>query len=241
MKIVNTISFALSVVFFLVSCKKSNNSTAIPDYTVPTTYNFTNVNDSNQLKLLAMADQVVATINLANTTPNTAVSAQKLKDMFNNVNGYFNDSTFRLNASGLKLSDYCSAAAQTDMANYFDSVGVYSQSVTPATQGIAGVSPSSANPGKKYLLSPNGVFFSQMVKKTIMGGICAYEIENVYMTDSVNNSVDNSTVIAGSGTALVRCVIFRPRASASPKNSNHGQRSTITRSSMVGVNNGMQD
>ena len=35
-----------------------------------------------------------------------------------------------------------------------------------------------------------------------MGGICAYEIENVYMTDSVNNSVDNSTVIAGSGTAL---------------------------------------
>jgi Domain of unknown function (DUF4856) len=183
-------------------CKKDNNNAPVYNYTVPTTYNFTNFNDSNQLILLAMADQIVATINLANTTPATAVSAQQLKDMFNNVNGHFNDSALKLNASGLKLANYCSPAAATDLLNYFDSVGLYSQSTTGASAGVAGVSPSSVTPSKKYLLSPNGVFYSQVVKKLIMGGICAYEIANVYMTDSVSNSVDNKTVVPGMGTAM---------------------------------------
>jgi hypothetical protein len=194
--------FALILTVLSPSCKKDSNAPSIPVYTVPTTYNFTNVNDSNQLKLIAMADQLVAIINLANTSPNTVISAQKLTDMFNNVNGYFVDSAHALNGSGLRLADYCSAAAKADMLNYFDSIGVYSQSAAAAKWGVAGVGASSASPSKKYLLSPNGVFYSQVVKKTIMGGICAYEIQNVYLTDSIGASVDNHTVVAGSGTAM---------------------------------------
>jgi hypothetical protein len=205
MKRIYIASFVCSLTVLTVlicGCKKDNTPPSIPVYTVPTTYNFAHVNDSNQLKLLAMADQLVAVINLANTTPNTVVSAQKLTDMFNNVNGYFVDSAYALNASGLRLSDYCSVAAKTDMLNYFDSIGLYSQSSAAAKWGVAGVSASSASPTKKYLLSPNGVFYSQVVKKTIMGGICAYEIQNVYLTDSVAASVDNNTVVTGSGTAM---------------------------------------
>jgi hypothetical protein len=88
------------------------------------------------------------------------------------------------------------------MVNYFDSNGLYSQSSSAASPGVAGVSPSSASPSKKLLLSPNGVFYSQVVKKTIMGGICAYQIQNVYLKDSIAGTVDNNTVAAGSGTAL---------------------------------------
>ena len=202
MKKITIPSFICLLAVLSWGCKKDNNSTPVYNYTVPTTYNFTNFNDSNQLVLLAMADQIVATINLANTTPATAVNAQQLKDMFNNVNGYFNDSALKINASGLKLANYCSPAAAADLLNYFDSIGLYSQSATAASPGVAGVSPSSASPTKKYLLSPNGIFYSQVVKKTIMGGICAYEIANVYMTDSVSNSVDNKTVVPGMGTAM---------------------------------------
>ena len=192
----------ITALVFSIGCKKDNNNT-IPVYTVPTTYNFTNFNDTNVLKLLAMADQIVAKINTANTVPNTPVSAQTLTDMFNNTGGSFNDSALHLNSSGLKLSNYCSPTAKTDMVNYFDSVGLYSQSsATPASNGTAGVSASSASPTKKYLLSPNGVFYSQVVKKTIMGGICSYMIANVYMTDSINSSVNNTTVVSGTGTAL---------------------------------------
>jgi len=192
---------ALSVILIASSCKKDNNTPSTPIYTVPTTYNFANVNYSGQLVLLAMADQIVAKINTANTTPNTVVSAQTLTDMFNNVNGLFLDSALQLNASGLKLSDYCSPLAKTDLLNYFDSIGVYSQSTVAGSFGVAGVSASSANANKKLLLSPNGVFYSQVVKKTFMGGLCNYMI-NHYLTDSIASPVDNNTVVTGSGTAL---------------------------------------
>jgi hypothetical protein len=189
----------LSLCFLFMGCVK--RSPLWSTYQVPTTYNFTDVNDSAQLILLAMADQIVATVNQGNTS-GTTVSAQQLKDMLDNTGGYFNDSTLHLNASGLRLADYCSPLALADLQNYFDSVGVYSQSTAAAVEGVAGIAASSANPSKKYLLSPGGIFYSQVIKKTIMGGICAFEIANIYMTDSVANSVDNTTVVPGQGTAM---------------------------------------
>ena len=106
------LSFA-TLSLFIASCKKDSGPST-PVYTVPTTYNFVNFNDTNQLKLLAMADQIGVKINLANTIPGTVVSAQQLKDMFNNVNNYFVDSALKLNSSGLRLADYCSPAAKAD-------------------------------------------------------------------------------------------------------------------------------
>jgi hypothetical protein len=191
---------ALSIILIASSCKKDNGP-SIPGYTVPTTYNFANVSYSGQLVLLAMADQIGAKINTANVTPNKIVAAQTLIDMFNNVNGNFVDSALQLNNSGLRLSDYVAPLAKTDLLNYFDSVGLYSNSTVAAAPGVAGVSASVASPGKKYLLSPNGVFYSQVVKKTIMAGICQAMI-NVYLTDSIASSVDNTTVVTGSGTVL---------------------------------------
>jgi len=193
---------ALLLSMFAGSCTKNSTPTPAPNYSIPTTYNFSNVNYNDQKFLLAMADQIVAKINTANSIPNTAIDAQTLKDMFNNANNRFNDSALNLNGSGLKLAAYCSPLAAADLMNYFDSVALYSQSSATAKAGIAGVAPSSATPTKKYLLSPTGIFYSQVVKKTIMGGICAYEIANVYMVDSVSNSVDNSSVVTGQGTLL---------------------------------------
>jgi hypothetical protein len=180
----------LPLLALIASCKKDNkNGPTTPTYTVPTTYNFSNFNDSNSVKLLLMADQIGAKINTANTIPGTAVSAQVLKDMFNNANGYFVDSSLKLNGSGLRLADYCSAAAKTDLLNYFDSIGLYSQSTVAASNGVAGVSASSVSASKKYLLSPNGVFYSQIYKKTIHGGILQYSI-NHYLTDSLNSGTN---------------------------------------------------
>jgi hypothetical protein len=201
MKKTARLSFSfLSLVAFVSSCSKDHEP-SIPGYTVPTTYNFTNFNDSASLKLLLMADQIGAKINTANTTPNTVVNARQLKDMFNNVNGYFIDSSLKLNGGGLRLADYTSAAATTDLMNYFDSIGLYSQSAAAAGQGVAGVAASSVSPGKKFLLSPNGVFYSQVVKKLIHGGVAQYSI-NRLLTDSISSAVDNNTVVAGSGTAM---------------------------------------
>lgn len=192
---------ALTAAFMMMtSCSKDKNNDT-PSYSVPTTYNFTNVNDSNQVMLLTMADQIVAKINTANSSPNTPVSAQALKDMMTNTNAPFNDSVLNLNGSGLKLADYCPVAMLSDLYSYFDSIEVYSNSSAVATSGVAGVAASSVTATKKYLLSPNGVFYSQVVKK-LFNGLCAYQIANVYLKDSVSNTIDNNTVIAGHGTAM---------------------------------------
>jgi hypothetical protein len=122
--------------------------------------------------------------------------------MFNNVNNYFVDSALKLNGSGIRLADYCAPAAKADALNYFDSVGIFSQSKVAASIGVAGVAASSASPSKKYLLSPTGIFYSQVFKKLINGGLCGYKIGLSYLTDSISSSVDNKTVIAGSGTAM---------------------------------------
>jgi len=191
----------LLAVFSFSSCTKNSPGTPINNdttgnhitnpinYIVPTTYNFTTVNYSSQTILIAMADQIVAKINTANSVPNTPVTAATLESMFTNTGAPFNDSALNLNGSGLNLSSYCTAAMRTDMQNYFDSIEVYSQLVPGASTGIAGVDSSSQNHSKKYLLSPNGVFYSQVVKKTIMG-LFAYQVANVYMADSINTTTD---------------------------------------------------
>ncbi|HMI61758.1 MAG TPA: DUF4856 domain-containing protein [Puia sp.] len=188
-----------SLIIIAAGCKK-DNSPSIPVYTVPTTYNFTNFNDTNALKLLAMADQIGAKINTASTA-GTIVDAQQLKDMFNNVNGFFVDSALKLNSSGLKLSGYCSPAEAQDILNYCDSVGAESKSTSPASNGVPGRAASAVNASKKYLFSANGVFYSQVFKKSI-NGLCSYAITNLYLKDSIANSVNNTTVVAGSGTAM---------------------------------------
>src|ERR1700710_1638217 len=127
MRITLLSALVMGIAILNVGCKKDTVTNTVY-YTVPSTYTFSNVNDSNQIKLLVMADQIGAAINLGNTSPNTVVSAQKLKDMFNNVNGYFVDSVYKLNASGLKLSDYAAPTAKTDLNSYFDSIALFSQS-----------------------------------------------------------------------------------------------------------------
>jgi hypothetical protein len=185
-KFIHFIAIIMAVITGLVACKKDDTPSA-PTYTIPTTYNFTGVDYSNQTKVLLMADALVNEINMANTVPNTIVTSQRLNDLFTNINNPFSDAT--LNSSGLKLSDYFTAAAKTDVQNYFDSIGVYSQSSAAAAPGVPGVASSSASPSKKFLLSARGHFYSQIVKKTFMG-MCAYQIANAYMKDSINSSTD---------------------------------------------------
>jgi hypothetical protein len=192
MKKIIFLSIAFLATIFCWSCKKSSVP-SVPTYTIPTTYNFANANYNNQLIILAMADQLVAEINSANSIPNTPISTQILTNMFYNTNSPFNDSALNLNGSGLNLASYCPSPMQADLLNYFDSVNVYSQSTTAGSPGVAGVSPS-LTAGKNYLLSPDGIFYAQVVKKAIMG-MCAYQISNVYMADSINSTTD-TTILA---------------------------------------------
>jgi hypothetical protein len=198
-KTITVLSIISAFAITMQSCKKSNTTdpTPTPAYTVPTTYNFTNANFADATTRLGM---VVEMQTVMKTATSGVLDGQKLKDMFANQNSPFVTAAY--NTAGIQVKDQCFAQLQTDVSNYIDSLVKVSQSALPASRGVAGVGASSANAATKYALSGNGINYAQVFNKSIMGGLICYQIVNNYMSGGIDASVNNTTVIAGSGTAM---------------------------------------
>jgi len=184
-----------AVLMITASCKKSDNTDTTPTYDIPTTYNFSNVDFSASTIRLGMVTEMS---NLMKKFPVGGIDGQKLKDMFVNANASF--TTPGYNASGLQIKDQCFTLIQTDVPRFIDSLVMASQSVLPASKGIAGIGTTAT--GTNYSLTATGVNYAQVFNKTIMGGLICYQIANNYMQTGISSSVNNSTVIAGTGTAM---------------------------------------
>lgn len=181
------------------SCKKDDSEgTKTPTYTIPATYNFSNVDYSDQTTRFSMSAEIEA--EMKKGLSGTVVSAQKLKDMLENVNSPFTAAAN--NSSSLNLKTWFPAQALTDIESYMDSVEVASNSTQPAANGVAGVGASNVDPSKKYLLSANGVNYAQMYSKTLMGVIAYQIINNMFSDAYMGSGVDNNTVVNGKGTAM---------------------------------------
>jgi hypothetical protein len=188
-----------AVLLLAVSCKEDNPTTVdiVPVYTVPTTYNFTNVDFLESTTRLGMVTEMS---NLMKNATTGVLDGDKLKNMFTNTSAPF--STTAYNTSGLQLKDQCFSLLQTDVNRYIDSLVMVSKTAKTASRGVAGVGASSANAASKYALTATGVNYAQVFNKSIMGGLICYQIVNNYMTAAANNSLDNATVTTGKGTAL---------------------------------------
>ncbi|GAB4046597.1 DUF4856 domain-containing protein [Spirosoma litoris] len=189
-----------AVLLLAVSCKEDNPTTvdAVPVYTVPTTYNFTNVDYSESTTRLGMVTEMS---NLMKSALTGTLDGDKLKNMFTNTSSPFSTS-LTYNTSGLQLKDQCYSLLQTDVNRFIDSLVAVSKTGKPASRGVAGVGVSSANAASKYALTATGVNYAQVFNKTMMGGLICYQIANNYMPAAINNSLDNATVTTGKGTAL---------------------------------------
>lgn len=190
----------------ITSCKKNDPTpeplpvpTPEPKYTVPTTYTFDNVNYSGQTYRLSMTDELMEYIESANT-PNTVLDAVKMKNMYANSNAPFADNT--LNTSGKQLKNKVYSDAQPIIETYFDTLAHISQSTVSGSNGTAGVV-TSTDGSKKYLLTKTGFDYAERVEKSLMGALMYYQICEVYLSESqIGNSVDNTNVVAGEGTAM---------------------------------------
>jgi Domain of unknown function (DUF4856) len=190
---------ALSVALMVTtSCKKSSKTDPTPTYTVPTTYNFANVNYADATNRLGMATEMTTLMNTSTT--GAVVDGQRLLNMFTNTGAPFANAAY--NTSGVQIKDQCIAQLQTDVQNMIDSIVMVSQSGQTASRGVAGIGASSVTPTSKYPQTASGVNYVQVFKKSIMGGLICYEIVNNYMVNGIASPVDNNTVVAGSGTAM---------------------------------------
>ena len=168
------------------SCKK-DSAPSTPNYTIPTTYTFSNADSLTAKTILSMIGEIENAINVGNTAGNV-VSNTKLKGMFANTGGYFTDTTFNsttlhLNNSGVQLKSLTFATAQPLIEAIMDSIGIASSTGQPAANGQAGVS------DKKTLLSANGVYYRQFFTKTMMGVLIGHLTTDVFLGDSLNSNI----------------------------------------------------
>jgi hypothetical protein len=212
MKIKSLISIlSVALLISATSCKKKTTEpepepeptptpAPTPTYTVPSEYNFTNVNYTGQITRLDMVLEMKTYMNTGNTV-GTVLSAQKLKDMYANLNNQFTNSG--LNTSGKDIKSKVFLNDQTLYETYMDNIAAASQSTANGSNGTAGVVVSSTDATKKYLCDANGIEWTQVIEKGLMGSLMYYQTTAVYLDASkIGNSVDNSNVIAGQGTAM---------------------------------------
>lgn len=184
----------LAVVFTLSSCKKDPS---LKDADIPSTYNFDNVSFSGQTTRLAMLGEMTNLMKTANSS-GVSVSAEDLKNMFANENNPF--SSADLNSDSKNIESKTFAADIEMFKSYMDELAALSGSSTVASAGTAGIAKSGA---KAYLVNANGVEYTQLIEKGLMGALSYYQIAEVYTSDSkIGDAVDNETVEEGKGTAM---------------------------------------
>jgi hypothetical protein len=187
------LSFVLFL--FITSCEKDKNK-----YQIPTTYNFDNVDYSGQTVRIDMLTELGNYAKSGNTINPSFLDASRMKDMFNNINAPFSDTS--LNASTKKLSEKTVSTEVAIFEQLMDSLSYISSlnlSNSPSA-GVAGVMSNSSGT-KHYLVNANGVELAQVIEKGLMGACLFFQSSAVYLGDGKMN-VDNETVTPGLGTTM---------------------------------------
>lgn len=188
---------SLAACMLFTSCEETGD-TDEPSYNVPTTYNFENVSYAGQQARIDMLSEIDAYVKTGNT--GAQLDAQKLKDMYANVNNQF--STTVLNTTNKQLKDKTNEIARAQFDAYFDAVALASNSAgAQATPGNAGLLTTADN--KKYLVDANGLELAQVIQKGLMGAVFYNQVVDVYLSDDkIGAAVDNTTVTPGEGTPM---------------------------------------
>lgn len=179
------------------SAKKDDGSCKyVESYTIPSTYVFTNgagnstVNYSGQEARIEQLKQLITYVKTGRTS---VINAQNIQDMFQNTGGNGAGQFTGIAADATKqLKDKCFSLDVALIESYFDSVALHSVShAATASDGQAGTLTSGAS---VYLFGGNGMEYSELIEKTIMGAVFEYQALNVYFGPTKMN-VDNTTAV----------------------------------------------
>jgi hypothetical protein len=187
-----TLGLALAGLLLVSGCDKDK----LEEYTVPTTYNFENVSYAGQTDRLNMLGEMTTYMKTANTS-GVVLDAQVLRNMFENKNSPFSFTSTR------QLKDKCFLADVATFEGYFDAIAAASQSQVAGSRGVAGVVVSNDG-SKRYLLDGQGMEYTQLIEKGLMGAVAYYQATAVYLSDARigEDQVDNTTVTPGEGTEM---------------------------------------
>jgi len=203
-----------SAILMTVGCSKDDDAPepevitpgiTTPTYTIPATYAFvdgagtSNVSFGGQQQRLEMLSEMVSVMKTGNTA-GISVSAQTLKDMFANANGYVwaDAPGLGMNPTTKQLKSKTAAGdvgVQTIFENYIDSltnISVGSISNSAQTYGVAGV---WTNGTKNYLMAGNGFEYTQLIEKGLMCAVFMNQMTNNYLQSIPND--ENTALESG--------------------------------------------
>lgn len=186
------------------SCRKKEDPMRIPYGSLTTTTNYfttfkgtdsnTTVNFSEETTRIKMMKELNEyLISFGSST----ISASKLRDLFNNTNSPYTDTTLK-NATGISISSkiaisYPAADAAAEVQKFNDwldsvaSLSVYGQ--TLASQGVPGTLDYA------YLVSAKGFEYGQFIEKGLMGALLLDQM-NVMLSPE-RMAADNTSIVAG--------------------------------------------
>jgi hypothetical protein len=186
----------------LTSCKKDNDN-KIPEYEVPTTYTFDNVEYKEAAARLSMSLAVGSYIGKATTRE---LSQDTINYLWNNTNDAFTAETVSnqpFTFTELNDLNYSIADKTTDAVTfkaYADSMRVMSlERNNTGSQGVAGIVLGGSSGTTKRLVNYKGLEFNQLVAKGFFG---AFSLNNVIIHLNKSATDDNNTVVTGTGTAM---------------------------------------
>jgi len=200
MKQLLKLSFLLAGLSFFTACEDDNDEIQPDGYDVPTTYFFENVDYEGQIIRQDMLEEMTAYMKTGNE--GATLDAEVLKAMYGHTEGTNNFEQANLNASdkNLRSKTFPNGNVPELFEGFMDAIAVASQSNVPGDLGQAGVVTSTNDPSKKYLLNENGVEYTQLIEKGLMGACFLYQGSIVYLGDIAQD--DNETVEPGKGTEM---------------------------------------
>ncbi len=194
-KIVLSLGSILLTVCVLSSCKKTE-TTVVPSYTVPSTYNFDNVEYSDATATINMWSAFTAYLGKSTSR---VLSQDTVNKLWNNTGAAFTSEivTNLPNTFTTLNNTAFGIASKTDDAGVFKSLSDSMVAVSAYNNAAA----SEGNPGKisTRLFNYTGLEFNQLVAKGLMG---ALQLKNIIQNLNKVASDDNSTVIQSKGTAM---------------------------------------
>ncbi len=192
MKLNITFLLFLSLLFGFSACKKDKDET----YTIPTTYNFENVNYSGQTQRIGMLTEIKEYMATAST--GAILDAEAMKAQYANGTTAVWMGSYE---TSKQLKGKTAPSEQNLFDSFFDSLAVASTSNGMAgSNGQAGLV-SSADNSNTYLLSAQGLDYPQLIEKGLMGACLYYQATTIYL-GADRMSFDNEIVEEGTGTAM---------------------------------------
>lgn len=186
----NVAALAVFAAILMSSCSKDDNNNETPQYNVPSTYSFENVDYSSSTIRVSMMVKLDAYMKKGTTVK---LKQDTVNFMFSNTGNPFGDA--KLDASGLSLVE--KTADAVIYKSFMDSVVAASQrNDVRASEGANGYIPRGSG---KIIVGANGVEYGQAALKGMMGSL--FFKEAMVILSKISQD-DNNTVVPGQGTAM---------------------------------------